>query len=216
MARAVAAAFGDHQPARDARALAGGRDARRSLLAAQLRKHDGACAERAFGARPGGRLVPRCQRRPGCARHLHLRRHALGLDVERRRACAQRGAMTAPSDRRFEGRLAAAVDGLDGRRVVRRDANRILVSKFEDGFAAALHASLTRVPELFDLGSVEAKYLTLAVAEPRLRRAETWHLAMQRLLADLGAARGLAAEQQAQVRAGVDSVAALLDSILWS
>ncbi|HZU77687.1 MAG TPA: hypothetical protein VFA70_13040 [Dehalococcoidia bacterium] len=124
--------------------------------------------------------------------------------------------MTAPSDRRFEGRLAAAVDGLDGRRVVRRDANRILVSKFEDGFAAALHASLARVPELFELRSVEAAYGAVATAQTTLRRVEAWHLALAQLLAELGEARGLTREQQAQVLAGIDSVAALLDSILWS
>lgn len=101
------------------------------------------------------------------------------------------------------------------RRIARRDPQRLLVSKFPEGFAAQLHDALARVPELFELAPVSATYCEIA-ATPEARRVEAWHESILGLLRRLGAERGLTADQQAEVRAGLDSVAALLDSILWT
>jgi hypothetical protein len=100
------------------------------------------------------------------------------------------------------------------RRVVRRDGERILVSKFEDGFASRLHAALARVPELFETARVDARYRALST-QPGTR-IQTWHTAISDLLATLAPERGLTLAQQAEIRAGIDSAAALIDAILWS
>ncbi|MBK7125215.1 MAG: hypothetical protein IPH65_04735 [Dehalococcoidia bacterium] len=69
------------------------------------------------------------------------------------------------------------------------------------------------MPEVFDPAVVRERYLSTASGTPRV---EAWRLALEGLLADLGPSRGLDRDQLAQVRAGTDSVAALLDSVLWS
>ena len=103
--------------------------------------------------------------------------------------------------------------GIEGRRLVRESGDAILVSKFEPGFAARLYEALDRVPELFDEAAVRRRYSALP---PETSRVEAWRLAINALLADLGPARGLDPDQLAEIRAGTDSVAALLDSCLWT
>ncbi len=102
------------------------------------------------------------------------------------------------------------------RRIVRRDAERILVSKFEAGFAARLHESLARMPELFDRIHTSAAYQRFAATHPDSPRVAAWHETMRTLLDALALERGLTGSQAAEVLAGIDSVAALLDSVLWS
>lgn len=104
--------------------------------------------------------------------------------------------------------------GIEGpRRIARESGGVILVSKFEEGFAARLHEALDRLPELFDAHAVRDRYLC---ARPGTGRVESWRLAIAAILDDLGPARGLDRDQVAEVRAGTDSVAALLDSVLWT
>ena len=104
--------------------------------------------------------------------------------------------------------------GIEGsRRLVRESADVVLVSKFEPGFAARLHEALDRVPELFDAAGVRRRYSEVAEGEARV---EAWRLAVVSLLAELGTARGLDRDQLSEIQAGVDSVAALLDSVLWT
>ena len=104
--------------------------------------------------------------------------------------------------------------GIEGsRRIARQSGDAILVSKFEPGFAARLYEALDRVPELFDEAEVRRRYAELP---PETNRVEAWRLAVNALLAELGPARGLDPDQLAEIRAGTDSVAALLDSCLWT
>lgn len=100
--------------------------------------------------------------------------------------------------------------------MVRADDNRILVSKFEAGFAARLHDALAQLPELFDLDVLSREYQRLASLDPAARRVDVWHSTICELLATLATARSISRTQQAEIRAGVDSVAGLLDSVLWS
>jgi hypothetical protein len=103
--------------------------------------------------------------------------------------------------------------GVEGsRRIVRETNGVILVSKFAAGFAARLHDAVERVPEMFD-ASVFNQH---SASRPGLVRVEAWRVGLEGLLAEVGLGRGLDREQIAEVQAGVDSVAALLDSILWS
>lgn len=99
------------------------------------------------------------------------------------------------------------------RRIVRQSEAAFLVSKFEPGFAARLHEAIDRIPELSDPSVIATRYRQ---SNPSTPRVEAWRLAVEGLLAELGPARGLDPDQLAEIRAGTDSVAALLDSALWS
>jgi hypothetical protein len=102
------------------------------------------------------------------------------------------------------------------RRVVRADRDGILVSKFEAGFAAHLHNVLDRVAGLLDVSAVADRYQQFAADEPGAPRVATWHAAAKALLRDATAAGTISGIEAAEVEAGLDSVAALLESILWS
>jgi hypothetical protein len=99
------------------------------------------------------------------------------------------------------------------RRIARVDPDRILLSKFAEGFAARLHEALARVPELFEEGAQAEAYARAPGGTPRVG---AWHQGMKELLGRLGTERSLAEDQRAEIMAGIDSVAALLDTILWS
>ncbi len=98
------------------------------------------------------------------------------------------------------------------RRVSRESADVILVSKFEPGFAARLHEAIDRLPELFDAIRIHDRY----AAKRGLSRVEAWRVSVAEMLSEFGPGRGLDHDQLAEIRAGTDSVAALLDSALWS
>jgi hypothetical protein len=102
------------------------------------------------------------------------------------------------------------------RRVVRRDVERIVVSKFDEGFAARLHEAVGRLPELTDQAAVQHAYDAAAAATPASTRVAAWRSAVTALVETLAPGRHLDRDQLAEIRAGTDSVAALLDSILWS
>ena len=104
--------------------------------------------------------------------------------------------------------------GVQGtRRLVRESEHAIVVSKFEPGFAPRLFEALDRIPELFDHQTVQARY---GQAGSGVNRVEAWRNAINGILVEIGPQRGLDADQVAEIRAGTDSVAALLDSVLWS
>ena len=103
------------------------------------------------------------------------------------------------------------------RRVVRADDAHILVSKFEPGFAARLHELLDLMPELFDDASVVAAYEAHArAAPPDGTRPAAWHAAMHALLRDAGIRHAIPDLRLAEVRTAIDSVYAVLDSVLWT
>lgn len=123
----------------------------------------------------------------------------------------------------FEARLRdwlrrdAGVD--EWRRLARLDDEVALISKFEEGFAPQLHALLDALPELLDERSILDAYRESASgAAPGTARLEAWDRAMHALLGRACARLGIpeTADQQAFVRAGVDSVRALMESILWT
>jgi hypothetical protein len=120
----------------------------------------------------------------------------------------------------FEQRLQQWMEGLPGvterRRVVRRDGARVLVSKFEEGFAAHLHDVLDRLPELFDVAFTAEAYAKAAREHPEAPRALVWRVSIGRTLRALAEERGLTQDDVTNVGGGLDSVAALLDSVLWT
>lgn len=105
------------------------------------------------------------------------------------------------------------------RRLARLDEHAALVSKFEEGFAPQLHALLEALPELVDERAVlEAYGEAASAASPGTLRTEAWDRAMRSLLARACVRLGIpeTADQQSFVRVGVDSVRALLESVLWT
>lgn len=104
----------------------------------------------------------------------------------------------------------------DERRLVRADEESILVSKFPVGFAPALHALLERLPAVFDAQRVHKAYSGTIADLGQGERVEAWHRAVHALLLEEAEALGIEDEQQGLVRVGIDSVRAVLDSVLWS
>lgn len=104
----------------------------------------------------------------------------------------------------------------EARRLVRVDEAEALVSKFEPGFAARLHALLRLTPDLFDEASVVARTERAMAATPDGTRLDAWHTAMHEALAEAGERHAVPDPRLAEVRTGVDSVRAVLDSVLWS
>ena len=109
------------------------------------------------------------------------------------------------------------VAGIDEpRRVVRADASSILVSKFEEGFSARLLAAVDDLRDLFDPATVAARYEETGAGSPGIARVDCWGAAVRSLLVEATTAGRITREQRAEVEAGVDSVAALMASILWT
>ncbi len=105
----------------------------------------------------------------------------------------------------------------DERRLVRFDDDAILISKFPPGFAPALHALLDRLPAIFDEERVRQAYQGASSdAEAGEGRVDAWDRAVRSLLRAEADRVGIPDEQQALIRVGIDSVRAVLDSVLWS
>lgn len=105
---------------------------------------------------------------------------------------------------------------LERRRVVRRSESSILISKFDEGFAARLHETIDRLPVLFDGAAVAERFEVLVRDDPAMTRAEGWRRAIRALIREAADPQGLHPDAVAEVCAGVDSVAALVDTILWT
>ncbi|MEO9255367.1 MAG: hypothetical protein ABI305_07510 [Tepidiformaceae bacterium] len=120
----------------------------------------------------------------------------------------------------FEARLQEWLSELPGvtgeRRVVRHDATRVLLSKFEPGFAPRLFEALERVPQLVSEPTVRRAYTELARERPGAPRVALWHEAIVGLLESHSGAANLGPNPMAEIQAGLDSVAAVMDSVLWS
>jgi hypothetical protein len=105
------------------------------------------------------------------------------------------------------------------RRLARLDEETALVSKFAEGFAPRLHALLEALPELLDERAVLDAYAQgVERAAAGTSRLEVWDSAMRALLRDASARLGIPEgdDREAFVRVGVDSVRAVLESILWT
>ncbi len=124
--------------------------------------------------------------------------------------------MPAPSETAFEVEFQAWLATLgepgEGRRLVRTGAREILVSKLEPDVLARVQQTLLGLSELLAPAAVRERYDAIAAATPGIQRVTAWRLAIRELLA--GANLSPAARNEAE--AGTDSVAALLDAILWS
>lgn len=103
------------------------------------------------------------------------------------------------------------------RRVVRENARRIVVSKVAAGLAADLFDLIELTPRLFDESRVVAAYERCASrSDPAMPRTETWHGTQHELVREAGRAHGIPDERLAELRVGIDSVFAVLESVLWS
>ncbi len=103
------------------------------------------------------------------------------------------------------------------RRVVRASSERILVSKVAPQFALDLFQLVELTPELFEEGRVvEACEALARDSEPGTARSENWRAALHTLLRDIGTLRGIPDERLAEIRVGIDSVFAVLESVLWT
>jgi hypothetical protein len=105
--------------------------------------------------------------------------------------------------------------GIEGaRRLVRDDGREILVSKFDEGFAAGVHDLIALMPELFEESSVIAAYEREA-AHGGIR-LDAWHRGMHAMLRAAGDREHISDLRQAEVRTGIDSVYAILSTALWT
>ncbi len=102
------------------------------------------------------------------------------------------------------------------RRIVRQDGNAMLLSRFEEGFAARLMANVEALPGLLDLDTVREAYAACRDESPADQRVDLWQRAILRVLSQDAAEAGLDIIEQTEVRAGIESVGALLGSILWT
>ena len=104
------------------------------------------------------------------------------------------------------------------RRIVRDDGERILVSKFEEGFAAGVHELIALMPELFDEPAIRAAYEHEAEAEAAIgtSRVDAWHRALHAMLRAAGERYSIPNVRQAELRTGIDSVYAILQTLLWT
>lgn len=134
------------------------------------------------------------------------------------------GATTPSADEPFdEAAFEAALvewihgQGIEGyRRLARLDDHEALVSKFEPGFAARLHDLLALLPELFERDRVIEQTAHMAERMPGRPRVDAWLAAMHEALAAGGARLAVPDLRLAEVRTGVDSVAAIMRVVLWS
>lgn len=106
------------------------------------------------------------------------------------------------------------------RRVVRADADVVVLSKLQPGETQTLFAAVEALPELFDAAAVGVEYGRV-VAAYRERgeaplRTTAWREAVESLLDRLGAERGIDAAARRLLAPGLDSVQAVLDAVLWS
>jgi hypothetical protein len=104
----------------------------------------------------------------------------------------------------------------DSRRIVRDDGERILVSKFEEGFAAGVHELIGLMPELFDKPAIRTAYERETATAPGTSRVDAWHRALHAMLRTAGDRHAVPNLRQAEVRTGIDSVYAILQTLLWT
>lgn len=106
------------------------------------------------------------------------------------------------------------------RRIVRDSDSIVVISKFEPGFSQELFATVDLLPELFDDSVVEAEYERL-VQEHRSQgaaplRTAVWRQASEAVLHRFASERGIDERRRMFVLPGIESVQAVMDSILWS
>ena len=108
--------------------------------------------------------------------------------------------------------------GVQGpRRIVTSGPDRIRVSKIPTGLALELHRILQGVPELADRSAMAVAFRARAGAgPPHEPRSQCWHAAVLGILERAVERSGLQRERLDDLRAGVDSVFAILDACLFT
>lgn len=104
----------------------------------------------------------------------------------------------------------------DARRLAREDDDRLLVSKFPPGFIARVGEAVERLGILADPDPLAAATAARARLHPRDSRVENWRAAACDLIQERAAERGLTGEDAELVTTGIESVAALMDAVLWT
>ena len=103
------------------------------------------------------------------------------------------------------------------RRLAHADEVRLLVSRFEPGFAARVGEVLMRVGLLEEgEGHIVAAYDARAGLEPGSLRVDVWCTATSQVARECAQARGLSEDDADLLVAGIESVAAVLNAVLWS
>lgn len=106
------------------------------------------------------------------------------------------------------------------RRVVRDNETTIVISKFEAGFSQELFSTMDLLPEILDEASVETEYRKLAeayrAAGEAPSRTQVWRDAAVGLMERLGEERAIPRDSLDHILPGIESVQAMLDTILWS
>lgn len=102
------------------------------------------------------------------------------------------------------------------RRLARVDDDRLLVSKFPPGFIARVGATLDRLDLLAEPDPLAAATADRARRFPGESSVEGWRAAACDLVRERAAARNLTDEDAELVTAGIESVAALMQAVLWS
>ncbi len=120
--------------------------------------------------------------------------------------------MTAPGDvpQGFEAWLDDLLGMGHGRRVAALGADRILLTKVDPGLPARVLDAVDRLPALSDAAVLRA----LMPAD--LPPIPAWQWAVSAVLADAGRAGLIGPAVEAEVCAGVESLAALLDACCWT
>ncbi len=125
--------------------------------------------------------------------------------------------MSAPLEQRLNRWLREELGIEEPRRVVRTSVERILVSKVAPNFALDLLQLVELAPKLFEevrvIGACEARARR---SDPATPLSENWRAALHELLSDIGSLRSVPDERLAEIRVGIDSVFAVLDSVLWT
>ncbi len=124
--------------------------------------------------------------------------------------------MARTGDGDFDSWLRDRAGVTEWRRVVRDDGKRILLSKFDEGFAAGVHELITQMPELADRQTVRAAYGRACLGAIGRSRVDVWHEMLQSMLRRAGTRLSLTSARQAEVRAGIESVYVILQTALWS
>jgi hypothetical protein len=97
-----------------------------------------------------------------------------------------------------------------GRRAVHVRSDRVLVSKVEPGLPLRVLEAVERLPDLFEPEQLRSRMP--AGCAP----VEAWHRASRAVIERAVEAGALTGPERAEVLAGLDSVAALLDACLWT
>ncbi|MCY3881387.1 MAG: hypothetical protein OXG61_04635 [Chloroflexi bacterium] len=102
------------------------------------------------------------------------------------------------------------------RRLAREDDDRLLVSKFPPGFIARVSEAVERLGILADPDPLAAATASRASHHPRESRVENWRAAACDLVRERADECGLTDEDAELVTTGIESVAALMQAVLWS